>query len=32
MTKKVLADAPVCFLAYDLLEAAGADQRGESPR
>ncbi len=27
--KKLLADAPVQFLAYDLLEAAGADLRGE---
>ena len=27
LTKKVLADAPVCFLAYDLLEHEGRDQR-----
>jgi len=27
--KKLLADAPVAFLAYDLLEASGADQRAE---
>jgi DNA ligase 1 len=29
LNKKVLADAPARFVAYDLLEAAGADQRGE---
>ncbi len=27
LTKKVLAEAPVVFVAYDLLEDAGADQR-----
>jgi DNA ligase 1 len=27
--KKLLADAPVVFLAYDLLELAGTDQRGQ---
>lgn len=27
LSKKVLADAPVAFLAYDLLEAGGADLR-----
>jgi DNA ligase-1 len=27
LTKKVLADAPVAFIAYDLLEAGGADLR-----
>jgi DNA ligase-1 len=27
MTKKVLADAPVAFIAYDLLELGGADLR-----
>ena len=25
--KKLLADAPVCFVAYDLLEASGVDMR-----
>ena len=29
LTKKVLADAPVGFIAYDLLEWAGVDQRDE---
>jgi DNA ligase-1 len=29
LTKKVLAEAPVRFLAYDLLESDGADRRGE---
>lgn len=29
LTKKVLADVPVRFLAYDLLESAGEDRRGE---
>jgi DNA ligase-1 len=29
--RKLLADAPVAFLAYDLLEAGGADQR-EQPQ
>jgi DNA ligase 1 len=28
LTKKLLADAPVAFIAYDLLEAAGGDVRG----
>ncbi|MCU0773200.1 MAG: ATP-dependent DNA ligase [Ideonella sp.] len=27
LTRKLLAEAPVRFLAYDLLEAAGVDQR-----
>jgi DNA ligase-1 len=27
LTRKVLAEAPVGFIAYDLLEAGGADQR-----
>jgi DNA ligase-1 len=27
LTKKVLADAPVAFIAYDLLEAGGVDLR-----
>ncbi len=27
--KKLLADAPVCLLAYDLLEQAGQDLRGQ---
>jgi DNA ligase-1 len=27
LPKKLLADAPVVFVAYDLLEAGGADQR-----
>ena len=27
LTKKVLADAPVVFVAYDLLERGGVDQR-----
>jgi DNA ligase 1 len=27
--KKLLADAPVVFVAYDLLELAGTDQRGQ---
>ena len=31
LTKKVLADAPVGFIAYDLLEWAGIDQR-EQPQ
>ena len=30
LTKKVLADAPVGFIAYDLLEWAGADQREQA--
>jgi DNA ligase-1 len=29
LTKKVLADAPVHFMAYDLLELAGRDARAE---
>lgn len=29
LTKKVLADAPVVFVAYDLLEAEGQDLRGQ---
>jgi DNA ligase-1 len=29
LTRKLLAEAPVRFLAYDLLEAAGIDQRDE---
>lgn len=28
LTKKILADAPVSFIAYDLLEEGGADLRG----
>jgi len=28
VTKKILADLPVAFLAYDLLELGGEDQRG----
>ena len=28
LTKKILADAPVTFMAYDLLEDGGADVRG----
>jgi DNA ligase 1 len=31
LNKKVLADAPVAFIAYDLLEWAGIDQR-EAPQ
>jgi len=31
LTKKVLADAPVSFCAYDILEAGGVDQR-ETPQ
>jgi DNA ligase-1 len=30
--KKLLADAPVAFMAYDLLEQAGADLRGQPQR
>ena len=30
LTKKVLADAPVAFIAYDLLESDGIDRRGEA--
>lgn len=29
LTRRILDDAPVTFLAYDLLEAAGRDVRGE---
>ena len=29
LNKKVLADAPVAFIAYDLLEWEGEDQRGQ---
>ncbi len=29
LNKKLLADAPVAFIAYDLLEWQGADQRGQ---
>ena len=29
LTKKILADAPVVFVAYDLLEGGGADLRGQ---
>jgi DNA ligase 1 len=32
LTKKVLADAPVSFMAYDLLEHGGDDLRGQSQR
>ena len=32
LTKKVLADAPVTFMAYDLLEHEGADIRSLSQR
>jgi DNA ligase 1 len=28
--KKLLADAPVCFVAYDLLESEGQDRRAEA--
>jgi DNA ligase-1 len=30
LTKKILADAPVAFIAYDVLEFGGKDVRGES--
>ncbi|MDP3172505.1 MAG: cisplatin damage response ATP-dependent DNA ligase, partial [Polaromonas sp.] len=30
--KKILADAPVTFMAYDLLELAGQDLRGQPQR
>ncbi len=30
--KKILADAPVTFMAYDLLELAGVDLRGQPQR
>ena len=29
LNRKVLADAPVAFIAYDLLESQGADRRSE---
>ncbi|HEY0824163.1 MAG TPA: ATP-dependent DNA ligase [Ramlibacter sp.] len=32
VTKKILADAPVSFMAYDLLEQDGADVRGLTQR
>lgn len=32
LTKKVLAEAPVSFMAYDLLEQDGADLRGATQR
>ena len=32
LTKKILADAPVSFMAYDLLEQDGADVRGLTQR
>ncbi|NNU41910.1 ATP-dependent DNA ligase [Ramlibacter montanisoli] len=32
LTKKVLAEAPVSFMAYDLLEQDGADLRGLTQR
>jgi DNA ligase-1 len=32
LTKRVLADAPVTFLAYDLIERNGGDMRGQSQR
>ncbi|HZN48037.1 MAG TPA: ATP-dependent DNA ligase, partial [Ramlibacter sp.] len=32
LTKKILADAPVGFMAYDLLEQDGADVRGLAQR
>lgn len=32
LTKKVLAEAPVTFVAYDLLESEGHDRRGEPQR
>lgn len=32
LTRKILADAPVSFMAYDLLEAGGQDIRGLSQR
>lgn len=30
LTKKILAEAPVAFIAYDLLEFSGSDKRNES--
>ncbi|MGL5002244.1 MAG: ATP-dependent DNA ligase, partial [Casimicrobium sp.] len=32
LTKKVLADAPVGFMAYDLLESGGVDMRSQPQR
>jgi DNA ligase-1 len=32
LTKKILAEAPVSFMAYDLLEHGGADVRGLTQR
>jgi DNA ligase-1 len=32
VTRKILADAPVSFMAYDLLEQAGEDLRGVTQR
>lgn len=32
LTKKILADAPVTFMAYDLLEQGGTDLRGVPQR
>jgi DNA ligase 1 len=32
LPKKLLAEAPVAFLAYDLLESAGQDRRAEPQR
>lgn len=32
LTKKILAEAPVSFMAYDLLEQGGADVRGITQR
>jgi DNA ligase-1 len=32
LTKKVLGDAPVRFIAYDVLESEGADRRAEPQR
>lgn len=32
LTKKILADAPVSFMAYDLLEQGGEDVRGLAQR
>ena len=32
LTKKILADAPVTFMAYDLLEQGGEDVRGLAQR
>ena len=30
LTKRVLTDAPVAFVAYDVLEAGGVDRRGQT--